>query len=314
MNMGNHSTVTEFILLGMSDRAEEELFLFSLFLIMYLISLLGNTLMITLIITDRHLHTPMYFFLSNLSLVDMSFTSVTVPKMLIALLSGKKTISFFECMTQLYFFITLGVTEGFLLAVMAYDRYVAICNPLRYTIVMSRRICSCLVGGSWIVTSLHALLHTMMVSDLLFCGPNTIHHFFCDILPLLKLSCSDTSNYELVIFTEASVIGLGPFLCILISYVYIIAAILKVRSAEGRRKAFSTCSSHLTIVTLFYGTIIFMYFRPSSAYFLDRDMLVTVMYTVLTPMLNPFIYSLRNKEVKGALRRAIVARIWLQKI
>ncbi|XP_029469430.1 olfactory receptor 1361-like [Rhinatrema bivittatum] len=303
METRNHTTVVNFFLLGISSHSKDQPFIFALLLTMYLVCLMGNSLMIALIFTDHHLHTPMYFFLSNLSVVDLSYTSVTVPKMLINLLSEKKIISFPECITQLYFFSAFGLTEMFLLAVMAYDRYVAICSPLHYTLVMSRRVCSCLVAGCWGIAYLNCLLHAMFISRMSFCGPNTIHYFFCDITSLLKLSCSDTSTYVLALFIEASVIGLGPFLCILISYIRIIGTILKIHSAEGRHKAFSTCSSHLTVVSLFYGTILFNYFCPSLAYSLERDIVITIMYTVMTPMLNPLIYSLRNKEVKGALRR-----------
>ncbi|XP_029469429.1 olfactory receptor 50-like [Rhinatrema bivittatum] len=314
MEMGNHTTVMDFILLGISVHSEDQPFIFMLILTMYLVCLMGNSLMIALIFIDHHLHTPMYFFISNLSVVDLSYTSVTVPKMLTILLSEKKIISFSECVTQLYFFDALGLTEMFLLAVMAYDRYVAICNPMHYTLVMSKRVCSCLVAASWSIASLNSICHTIFISRLSFCDPNTIHYFFCDIPPLLKLSCSDVSTYELVLFIEASVIGLGPFLCILISYVRIIGTILKVRSAEGRHKAFSTCSSHLTVVSLFCVTVLFNYFYPSSAYSLEKDVVITIMCTVVTPMLNPLIYSLRNKEVIGALRRIIARRKCFQNI
>nr|XP_033811837.1 olfactory receptor 1361-like [Geotrypetes seraphini] len=314
MDASNHTTVMEFILLSISVHLEEQPFIAVLLSTMYLVALLGNSLMITLILTDQHLHTPMYFFLSILSVVDMSYSSVIVPKMLSILLSTKKIISFSECITQLYFFVAFGLTEMFLLAVMAYDRYVAICNPMHYTMVMSGKACSFMVAGSWGIAALNSLLHAVLISGLSFCGSNIIHYFFCDIPPLLKLSCSDTSIYEIALFIEASVIGLGPFLCVLISYVHIIATILKVQSSAGRHKAFSTCSSHLTVVSLFYGTIVFNYFCPSSAYSLERDIVITVMYTVVTPMLNPLIYSLRNKEVKGALSRIITKRTCLQNI
>ncbi|XP_029469428.1 olfactory receptor 50-like [Rhinatrema bivittatum] len=314
METSNHTTVVNFILLGISVHSADKPFIFVLLLTMFLVSLMGNSLMIALIFIDHHLHTPMYFFLSNLSLVDLCYTSVTVPVMLINLLSEKKIISFPECITQLYFFISLGLTEMFLLTVMAYDRYVAICNPMHYTLVMSRRVCSCLVAGCWGIASLNSIRHTIFISRLSFCGPNTIHFFFCDLPPLLGLTCSEISTYEFVLFIEASVIGLVPFLCIIISYIRIIASILKVHSAEGRRKAFYTCSSHLTVLLLYGGSTIINYFYPSSAYSLEKDVVITIMCTVVTPMLNPLIYSLRNKEVTGALRRLIARRKCFQNI
>ncbi|KAJ1130955.1 hypothetical protein NDU88_009299 [Pleurodeles waltl] len=304
MERRNKSMVSEFILLGLSDRPELQILLFVMFLKMYLVTVLGNSVIIRAISTTPQLHTPMYFFLGNLSFVDMCFTSVTVPKLLVNILSEKKSISVAGCITQLSFFISLAGMECALLTVMAYDRYVAICSPLHYSMVMNRRMCLVLVAISWVTISVHSVLHSVLTSRLTFCGLNLIHHFFCDMTALLKLSCSDTTTNELVIFIEGPFSVAVPLGIVLVSYVRIIATILKMHSAEGRNKAFSTCSSHLIVVALYFGTIIFMYFRPTSSYSLDYDRVVSVMYTVVAPMLNPFIYSLRNSEVKGALWRA----------
>ncbi|XP_029468046.1 olfactory receptor 1361-like [Rhinatrema bivittatum] len=309
MEQGNRTTVTEFLLLGLTDRRELRGPLFGVFLVMYLMNLLANGTMISVIGRNSQLHTPMYFFLCNLSFVDICFTTVTVPKMLSNLLSDKKTISFSECITQLYFFIVFIGSECVLLSIMAYDRYVAICNPLHYITIMNRKVCLSLAAASWIINFLDALLHTLLMNRLSFCNSNKIQHFFCDVTPLLQLSCTDTSINELVIFTEGSLQAILPFFIIVISYVRIITTILKIQSTGGRYKAFSTCSSHLTVVMLFYGTLLFMYFRPSSSYSLAKDRVASVVYNVLSPMLNPFIYSLRNRDVKAALRKTIQRKI-----
>ncbi|XP_030047887.1 olfactory receptor 5V1-like [Microcaecilia unicolor] len=305
--MGRHNgtTVTEFTLLGLSDLPKLQPFLFVLFLCIYLITLAGNALIISVIKADRQLHTPMYYFLGNFSLVDICLSSVTVPRLLAQIISGRKSISFVSCIAQLHFFILVATMEDLLLGVMAFDRYMAICNPLRYPVVMSKRLCALLVASCWIISSLHALIYSIMASRLPFCGSTIIHHFFCDIPPLLKLSCADTTTYELVIFTEGSLVVMSPCILIIVSYIYIISAILKVSSKEGRSKAFSTCFSHLMVVILFFGTDMFTYFRPSSSYSLNYDRVVSVMYTIVTPMLNSFIYSLRNSDVKRAIQRAI---------
>ncbi|XP_069502620.1 olfactory receptor 1f45-like [Ambystoma mexicanum] len=310
MTPQNQTSATEFFLLGFSDLPRQQLVLFLVFLTMYLLTLLGNTAIVYSIIKDTRLHSPMYFFLSNLSLADGSFTSVTIPKLLTDLFLVERTISFYGCMTQMYFFISLGNTESNLLGVMAYDRYVAICHPLHYSIVMGRKWCALLAAASWISACLHSLLHTIMASILYYCGPNHIHHFFCEIALVIKLSCTDITPNELAIYTEGAVSVMVPFVCILVSYIHIIAAILKIRSKEGRIQTFSTCSSHLIVVTLFYGTIFSIYFRPSqpSDSSLLKDRLVTVMYTMLTPMLNPFIYGLRNKAIKVALRKVLLRK------
>ncbi|XP_055455703.1 olfactory receptor 1L4-like [Psammomys obesus] len=302
--MNNHSSSTsDFILLGLSSNPWMQKPLFAIFFTMYLVTVVGNVLIILAIRSDSRLHTPMYFFLSNLSLMDICFTTVTVPKMLVNLLSETKTISYVGCLIQMYFFIALANTDSYLLASMAIDRLVAICNPLHYDVVMRPRRCLLMVVASWAVSHLHALIHTVLMGRLSFCGPNIIHHFFCDVQPLLTLSCSDTSINELLAFTEGSFVIMSPFIFIVISYVFIARTVLKVPSGGGRYKVFSTCGSHLTVVALFYGTIISVYIRPSSTYSVTKDRVVTVIYTVITPMLNPFIYSLRNKDMKQALKK-----------
>ncbi|XP_029467927.1 olfactory receptor 1468-like [Rhinatrema bivittatum] len=309
MEQRNQTAVTEFLLLGLTEHAELRGPLFVIFLAMYLMNLLGNGTMISVIAGNSQLHTPMYFFLCNLSFVDMCFSSVTVPKMLSNLISDKNIISFSECIAQLYFFIAFATTECVLLSVMAYDRYVAICNPLHYVTIMNKKVWASMLAASFIICFLHALLHTLLVYRLSFCSSNKIQHFFCDITPLLQLSCTDTSINELVIFTQGSLVVILPFLIILISYIRIINSILKIPSAGGRYKTFSTCSSHLTVVFLFYGTLTFMYFRPSSSYSLEKDKTTTVVYNVVSPMLNPFIYSLRNRDVKMALKKALKTKV-----
>ncbi|XP_029471540.1 olfactory receptor 1044-like [Rhinatrema bivittatum] len=309
MEQRNQTAVTEFVLLGITERAELRGPLIVVFLAMYLMNLLGNGTMISVIAGNSQLHTPMYFFLCNLSFVDMCFSSVTVPKLLSNLISDKNTISFSQCITQLYFFIVFTTTECVLLSIMAYDRYVAICNPLHYITIMNKKAWVSLSAASFIISFLNALLHTLLVYRLSFCSSNKIQHFFCDVTPLLQLSCTDTSINELVIFIDASLLVMLPCLIILISYICIINNILKIQSTGGRRNTFSTCSSHLTVVMLFYGTLIFMYCRPSSSFSLEKDKITSVMYNVLTPMLNPFIYSLRNRDVKMALRRALQTKV-----
>nr|XP_033817913.1 olfactory receptor 1361-like [Geotrypetes seraphini] len=307
----NQSGPSEFLLLGFSG-FHRQTALFTFFLTIYTVAVVGNLSIMTTVWLDPRLHSPMYFFLGNLSFIDICFTSVTMPKLLLTLLTGDASISFIGCFCQMFFFVFLGITEGFLLAAMAYDRYVAICVPLRYAVLVSRKLCTALVISSWSAAALHSLLHTMTISHLSYCGRQRLHHFFCDMTALLKLSCSDISDCELIIFTEGSVVVMSPFIFILSSYVAILAVVLKIHSAEGRKKAFSTCSSHLTVVTLFYGTIIFIYFRPSSSYSNSYDRIVSVIYSVVTPMLNPFIYSLRNTEVKAALRKVILEKIFSQ--
>ncbi|XP_049747190.1 olfactory receptor 1052-like [Elephas maximus indicus] len=301
----NLTVVTEFILLGLTDQAVLKIVLFGLFLVIYAVTLVGNLGMIFLIHVTPKLHTPMYFFLSCLSFVDACYSSVIAPKMLINFLVVRETISFSACIVQHLFFGVFITTEGFLLSVMAYDRHVAIANPLLYTTAMSKRKCVGLVTGSCIGGMINSLTHTISLGRLSFCGPNIVSHFFCDVPPLLKLSCSDTSMNELLLLIFSGVIAMATFLIVIISYIFILVAILRIHSASGRRKAFSTCASHLTAVTIFYGTLGFNYIQPSSQYSAEQEKIVSVFYTLVIPMLNPLIYSLRNKEVKDAVKRVI---------
>ncbi|XP_039392034.1 olfactory receptor 1019-like [Mauremys reevesii] len=295
----------EFILSGLTDRPELQVPLFGVFLLIYGITLVGNGGMILLIMIDPRLHTPMYFFLSNLSFCDLCFSSIISPKMLLNFLEQRKSISYTACAVQLYLIIIFADVECLLLAVMAYDRYVAICNPLLYTVTMSRQLCKRLVVGVYAVGLVDSVIQTCFTFQLSFCSSNIINHFFCDIPSLLVLSCSDTSINEIVLFAFTCCITLSSFVTILLSYVYIASTILQIRSAEGRCKAFSTCSFHLTAVVLLFGTVLFMYLRPTSSYSMDTDKVASVFYMVVIPMLNPLIYSLRNTEVKDTLRRAI---------
>ncbi|XP_006890799.1 PREDICTED: olfactory receptor 1Q1-like [Elephantulus edwardii] len=298
MDKRNQTSVYEFLLLGLSEHPEQQPFLFGLFLAMYLVTIMGNLFIILAIGFDVHLHTPMYFFLANLSVSDIGFISTTVPKMLDNIGSGSKLISYGECLAQLYFFGLFADLDNFLLAVMALDRYVAISYPLHYATRMNSQRCILLVAGSWVVTTFHALLHTLLVTRLSFCGPSIIPHFFCDLYPFLSISCSSTHLNTLMIQTEG-VIGInGALIFTIASYTCIITAVLRIPSANGKWKAFSTCGSHLTVVAIFYGTLTWVYFRPLSSYSVAQARIVTVMYTVVTPMLNPFIYSLRNGDVK----------------
>ncbi|EPY72611.1 olfactory receptor 1038 [Camelus ferus] len=305
MTERNSTRVTEFILLGFSVRRGIELILFLLVLVVYSLTLVGNLGMISLIRLDSRLHTPMYFFLSTLAFVDLCYSSSIAPKLLQTLLTRHRSISFYACATQLGFFLNFLILEMFLLSVMAYDRYVAICNPLLYVVVMSPKVCLQLVTGPVLYSFSVALLHTVVTFQLIYCGPNVINHFYCDDVPLMALACSDTSLKEILIFIFAGLNLISSLTTILISYLYIVAAILRIQSTEGRCKAFSTCGSHLTAVTIFYGTLIFTYLQPKSNHSLDTDKMASVFYTIVIPMLNPMIYSLRNQEVKNALRKAI---------
>ncbi|NWV08132.1 OR5V1 protein, partial [Ptilonorhynchus violaceus] len=301
----NLSAVSEFVLVGLSDAPEIRLLLFVLFLLIYLATMAGNITLLVAMSTDSHLHTPMYFFLGNLSLLDLLCPTITVPKMLGALLLEKKEISFAGCLFQQFSLIAVVGTEIFLLAVMAYDRYVAVCHPLRYLSTVSMKLCAHLAVGTWAAGVLNSLLHTSLVFTLSFCGPNKIQQYYCDIPPVLALSCSSTRGTELVILLVAGVLGGSACVVTLVSYGYILLEILSRNSPGTWHKAFSTCGSHLTVVCLFYGTTICTYVRPSSSYSLHRDRVISMLYGMLTPLLNPIIYSLRNKEVKCALRRVI---------
>ncbi|XP_065258964.1 olfactory receptor-like protein OLF1 [Emys orbicularis] len=304
MEKGNHSEATEFILSGLTDRPELQVPLFVLFLLIYGITLVGNGGMILLVTIDPRLHTPMYFFLSNLSFCDLCFSSLICPKMLLNFLAERKSISYTACTAQMCLSIVFSDFECLLLAVMAYDRYVAICNPLLYTVTMSRQFCKQLVTGAYAVGLVDSMIQCF-IFQLSFCSSNIINHFFCDVPPLLALSCSDTRNNEIVMFAFGCCIIAISFVTVLLSYVYIISTILQIRSTKGRHKAFSTSTFHLNAVALFYGTQLFMYLRPPSTYSMETDKVVSVFYTLVIPMLNPLIYSLRNTEVKDALRRAM---------
>jgi olfactory receptor len=307
MKRDNQSSVSEFILLGLPIRPEEQAMFYALFLAMYLTTVLGNLLIILLIRLDSHLHTPMYFFLSHLAFTDISFSSVTAPKMLMNMLTQSQSISYAGCISQ-EFFLLFGGIDSFLLTSMAYDRYVAICHPLHYTTVMNQSLCWLLIILSWVLSSVSALVHTLLLSHLSFFGDNTVPHFFCDLSALLKLSSSDTTTNELVIFPIGTVVITLPFICILVSYGYIGATILKTPSIKDICKALSTCGSHLSVVSLYYGAIIGLYLFPLSNNIYEKDVIVSVLYTMVIPMLNPFIYSLRNRDMKGALKNVFSRR------
>ncbi|EDL79387.1 olfactory receptor 551 (predicted) [Rattus norvegicus] len=303
MDAGNHTDVKEFILLGLTENPNWQVPLFLLFSIIYLIILLGNCGMIFLIWLNTHLHTPMYFFLSNLSFCDICYSTVIAPKMLINILSEHKSSKLFSCVLQSFFFMVYATTEVILLSMMAYDRYVAIANPLMYTVIMTFSICINMVLACYLCGLINSLTHTISLLRLYFCGPNIVNHFFCDIPPLLKLSCSDAHINEMLLLVFSGVIAIFTFIIVMVSYIHIIIAILRIRSTEGRLKAFSTCASHLTAVTLFYGSGSFSYIQPSSQYSMEQEKVSAVFYTLVIPMLNPLIYSLRNKDVKEAAIR-----------
>ncbi|XP_004715006.1 putative olfactory receptor 2W6 [Echinops telfairi] len=297
-------TVTEFVFLGLSSQPEIRLILFIMFLFFYVLTVAGNIIIITLIRLEPHLHTPMYFFLTNLSFLDICYTSTNVPQMLSNMV-GKKTISFSGCATQMYFSLSFGMIECVLLGVMAYDRYVAICHPLHYTVIMDQNTCVQLAAISWSSSFLSSMVINILTLSLPYCGPNILNHFFCEVPSVLRLACTDTLLTELVVFVFSIIIVFIPFFLIVVSYVRILQSVLRMGSASGRQKALSTCASHLTVVALFYGTAIFMYMRPQSKSSRAGGKIIAVFYTVITPMLNPLIYSLRNQDVKKAFRRAI---------
>uniref|UniRef100_A0A8C8S9A2 Olfactory receptor n=1 Tax=Pelusios castaneus TaxID=367368 RepID=A0A8C8S9A2_9SAUR len=300
MDGKNTTVVTHFILLGLTENWELRLTLFLLFSITYLLILVGNILIMVTVVNDRHLHTPMYFFLGNLSFIDVCHASVTAPKMLADLLAEEKTISFAGCVAQLFFLHLCACAEIFLLTVMAYDRYVAICHPLQYPMVMSMKICIWLMAALWSGATVHSLVQTMLTVRLPYCGPNIIDSFFCDVPPVIKLACTDTYLTGVLIVSNSGMISVTCFLALLGSYLVILVS-LRSRSAEGRHKALSTCSAHLAVVALFFGPCIFIYTRPAASFSLDK--VVSVFYTVVTPVLNPMIYTLRNQEVKWAMRK-----------
>ena len=301
MRPENQSHVSEFLLLGLPIRPEQQGVFFALFLGVYLTTVLGNLLILLLIRLDPRLHTPMYFFLSHLALTDVSFSSVTVPKMLINTQTQDQSIPYAGCIAQMYFVLLFGCIDSLLLGVMAYDRCMAICHPLHYTTIMREGLCMFLLAGSWLLSCVVALSHTILLAQLSFCVDSIIPHVFCDLAALLKLSCSDASVNELVIFTAGTAVVILPLSGVLVSYGLTGASILRVPSTKGICKALSTCGSHLSVVSLFYGTIMALYFSTSSGKSNDTDMIASLMYTVVTPMLNPFIYSLRNRDMKLAL-------------
>ncbi|XP_036271905.1 olfactory receptor 7A10-like [Pipistrellus kuhlii] len=307
MVQGNDTRPSEFLLLGFSEEPELQPFIFGIFLSMYLVSVLGNLLIILAVSSDCHLHTPMYFFLSNLSLVDIGFTSTTVPKMLWNIQTQSKAITYAGCITQMYFFVLFAGLDVFLLTVMAYDRFVAICHPLHYMVIMNPRLCGLLVLVSWIVCILNSLLESLVVLRLSFCPILDIPHFFCELKQVVQLACSDTFLNNMVMYFGVGLMGGCPLVGIIYSYSKIVSSIRAISSAEGKYKAFSTCASHLCIVSLFYGTSAGVYFSSAAAHTSHSIATASVMYTVVTPMLNPFIYSLRNKDIKRALKRLVGA-------
>ncbi|XP_037007801.2 olfactory receptor 1052 [Artibeus jamaicensis] len=304
----NHTGVKEFLLVGLTENPNLQIPLFLLFTLIYFMTLMGNWGMIALIRLNAQLHTPMYFFLSNLSFCDICYSTIFTPKMLVNFLSKRKSSTFSGCVLQSFFFAVYVTTEAILLSMMAYDRYVAIANPLLYTVIMTQKVCIQMVLASYLGGLINALTQTIELLQLDFCGPNIVNHYFCDIPPLLKLSCSDARNNEMLLLIFSGVTAVFTFIIIMVSYTRIIIAIQRIRSAEGRCKAFSTCASHLTAVTLFYGSGTFSYIQPSSQYSLEQEKVSAVFYTFVIPLLNPLIYSLRNKDVKDAARRSICGK------
>nr|XP_003418353.3 olfactory receptor 8G1-like [Loxodonta africana] len=310
MTSGNHSTVTVFIIAGLTEKPELQLPLLFLLLGVYVITVMCNMGKITLIGLTSHLHTPMYYFLSSLSFIDLCLSTVITPKMLVSFVT-ENTISYLECITQLYFFLIFAIAECHMLAAMAYDRYVAICRPLLYNIIMSPQVCLYLIFGVYIIGLVCASAHTGCIFRVHFCKFDVINHYFCDLLSLLNLSCSSTYVNELLILIFSTFNILAPSLTILGSYVFIVASILCIQSTEGRSKAFSTCSSHILAVVIFYGSAAFMYLQPSSVSSMDQGKVSSVFYTIVVPMLNPLIYSLRNKDVTVALKKMLEKRTFL---
>ena len=299
----NFTQVIEFILTGVSERPDLQIPLFFVFLVIYGLTVTGNLSIITLTSVDSRLQTPMYFFLRHLAIINLGNSTVIAPKMLINFLVKKHTTSFYECATQLGTFLVFIVAEIFILAVMAYDRYVAICNPLLYMAVVSRRICFLLVSLTYLYSFSTAIVASSSVFSMSYCSSNVINHFYCDIVPLIALSCSDTSFPETVVFVSASTNLVFSIITVVASYFNIVLSILRIRSSEGRKRAFSTCASHMTAVSVFYGTLLFMYLQPQTNHSMGADKMASVFYTLVIPMLNPMIYSLRNKDVETALKR-----------
>ncbi|XP_008049878.1 olfactory receptor 7G3-like [Carlito syrichta] len=305
MKSGNLSGTAEFLLLGLSGEPGLQSTLFGLFLSMYLVTVLGNLLIILAIFSDSHLHTPMYFFLSNLSLVDICFTSTTIPKMLLNIRTQSKFISYTGCLTQVCFVLVFAGLENGILVMMAYDRFVAICHPLRYNVIMNPKLCGLFVLLSLFISVLDALLHTLMALRLTFCTHLEIPHFFCELAHILKVACSDTLINNILVYLVTSLLGVVPLTGIIFSYTRIVSSVLKIPSAGGKYKAFSICGSHLIVVSLFYGIGFGVYLSSAATHSSRKSVVASVMYTVVTPMMNPFIYSLRNKDMLGALRKLI---------
>ncbi|XP_076973722.1 olfactory receptor 5K1 [Tamandua tetradactyla] len=301
----NYTIVSEFILTGFSDYPEVKTFLFVVFFVIYLITMVGNLGLVILISKERRLHTPMYIFLGNLALVDSCCACAITPKMLENFFSENRLVSLYECMAQFYFLCTVETADCFLLAAMAYDRYVAICSPLQYHTRISKKFCIQMTGGAFIAGNLHSMIHVGFLFRLTFCGSNHINHFYCDILPLYRLSCVDPYINELILFIFSGSIQVFTIGSVLISYLYILFTIFKMKSKEGRVKAFSTCASHFVSVSLFYGSLFFMYVRPNLLEEGDKDIPAAILFTIVVPLLNPFIYSLRNKEVISVLRKIL---------
>ncbi|XP_008525924.1 olfactory receptor 1N2-like [Equus przewalskii] len=297
----NQTAVAGFLLLGLSERPEDQPLLFGIFLGMYLVTIMGNLLITLAISSDPHLHTPMYFFLANLSVADACFTSASIPKMLANIHTQNHTISYSGCLAQLYFLLMFGGLDNCILAVMAYDRYVAICQPLHFSTAMRPQLCALMLGICWVLTNCPALVHTLLLTRVAFCAHKAIPHFYCDPSALLKLACSDTRVNELMIITMGLMFLTAPLTLIILSYVHISWAVFGISSPGGRWKAFSTCGSHLTVVLLFYGSLMGVYLLPPSTHSAERESRAAILYTVIIPMLNPFIYSLRNRDMKKAL-------------
>ncbi|XP_078506648.1 olfactory receptor 4E2-like [Lissotriton helveticus] len=304
--MVNKTTVEDFLLLGFSEKQNLEILLLLVFLMFYILTLLGNLLIIVTVKGDSSLHSPMYYFLSNMSFVDLCFTSVTTPNMLVNLLTKRKNISYNGCMSQIFFFHLFGGVEMFMLTIMAFGRYMAICNPLRYTTIMNWRVCSLLVFACWVGGAVHSTAQIFSLMTMSFCGPNEVDHFFCDIPPLLTLACTDTFVSEVLFISNGGVISMVSFTILVVSYTLILLSV-RQRSAEGKRKALSTCGAHLTVVTIFFGPCIFIYMRPATKFPVDK--IVAVFYAVITPVLNPIIYTLRNVKVKIAMKNLVSKRI-----
>ncbi|XP_069486138.1 olfactory receptor 5AP2-like [Ambystoma mexicanum] len=305
METKNSTYVTEFVLSVFTDNQKLQVLFFVLFLLVYIVTMLGNICIIVLVSISPHLHNPMYFFISNLSFSDFWYSSSVAPKLLVNLLSKRSTIPYSGCVVQMYFFASLATTESLLLSAMAYDRYIAICNPLLYPAIMTRRVCMQMVAAAYFGGFLQSAIQTCCTFSLSFCASNVISQFYCDIPPLLKLSCTSTYVNEVVIFVCGSFTSVGCLSIILVSYFYILSNVMSRRFKESSSKAFSTCVSHLIVIAMFYGTILFMYFRPTSSYSLEQDKVASIFYTLVIPMLNPLIYSMRNKDIKTVMLKAI---------